>query len=132
MSFFISSIEAAGLMSSPPVSKHTPLPTSVTVGPSPGKRMSISRGACAAARPTAWIMGKFRASRSSPAMTVIPAPWRSASARAAASSASGPMSEAGVLMRSRARYSPAACASTRSASTPGGQTSRARAGSPFL
>ena len=32
MSFFISSIDAPGLMSRPPVSKHTPLPTSVTFG----------------------------------------------------------------------------------------------------
>ena len=34
MSFFISPIEAGGLMSSPPVSKQTPLPTSVTFGAS--------------------------------------------------------------------------------------------------
>ena len=32
MSFFMSSMPLAGLMSSPPVSKHTPLPTSVTLG----------------------------------------------------------------------------------------------------
>ncbi len=32
MSFFMFSIEASGLMSSPPVSKQTPLPTSVTRG----------------------------------------------------------------------------------------------------
>ena len=32
MSFFISPIEAGGLMSRPPVSKQTPLPTSVTFG----------------------------------------------------------------------------------------------------
>ena len=32
ISFFIFSIDASGLMSSPPVSKQTPLPTSVTCG----------------------------------------------------------------------------------------------------
>ena len=55
-------------MSSPPVSKHTPLPTSVTLGsPASPQRRSISRGArLAAARPTAWMSGKFCFSRSSP------------------------------------------------------------------
>jgi len=33
MSFFISPMEAPGLRLSPPVSKHTPLPTSVSFGP---------------------------------------------------------------------------------------------------
>ena len=60
MSFFIFSMPLSGLMSSPPVSKQTPLPTSVTFGclSSPQVR-SISRGALVAARPTAWISGKF-------------------------------------------------------------------------
>ena len=60
MSFFISPIEAGGLMSSPPVSKQTPLPTSVTFGASarPQARSS-SRGGSAAAAPTASIIGRF-------------------------------------------------------------------------
>jgi hypothetical protein len=54
MSFFIISMPLDGLMSSPPESKHTPLPTSVTFGSAglPQVR-SISRGASADARPTA-------------------------------------------------------------------------------
>jgi hypothetical protein len=65
----------SGLMSRPPESKQTPLPTSVTFGAfaSPQVR-SISRGAPAAARPTAWIKGKFFASRSSPMMALTLAP----------------------------------------------------------
>ena len=60
MSFFISSMPLDGLMSRPPVSKQTPLPTSVTLGASLSPQtMSISRGASAEARPTAWIIGKF-------------------------------------------------------------------------
>mmetsp|Transcript_24391 Transcript_24391/g.68634 ORF Transcript_24391/g.68634 Transcript_24391/m.68634 type:complete len:218 (-) Transcript_24391:863-1516(-) len=60
MSFFIVSIAAAGLMSRPPVSKQTPLPTSVTFGASSDPQVrSIRRGCCfgPAARPTAWIWG---------------------------------------------------------------------------
>ena len=38
ISFFISSMPAAGLMSRPPVSKHTPLPTSVTLASVTGPR----------------------------------------------------------------------------------------------
>ena len=68
MSFFISSMPLAGLMSRPPVSKQTPLPTSVTFGcaGSPQEK-STRRGARlgAAAMPTAWIIGKF-AERSAP------------------------------------------------------------------
>ncbi len=67
MSFFMISMPLDGLMSRPPVSKHTPLPTSVILG-SAGlpQAMSIRRGARADARPTAWISGKFSARRSSP------------------------------------------------------------------
>ena len=105
MSFFMLSMPLSGLMSSPPVSKHTPLPTSVTRGwlASPHV-MSSSRGAAAAsaARPTAWISGKFLRNRSPPTMALNAAPWRAASLRAASSSCAGPMSFAGVLMRSRA------------------------------
>ena len=71
MSFFISSMPLAGLMSRPPVSKVMPLPTSVTVrAPSRPQVRSMRRGARGLARPTAWIIGKFLASRSSPTMTL--------------------------------------------------------------
>ena len=62
MSFFISPMEAGGLMSSPPVSKQTPLPTRVTFGASsrPQTR-SRSRGGSAAAAPTASIIGRLAA-----------------------------------------------------------------------
>ena len=60
MSFFISRMPDAGLMSRPPVSKLTPLPTTATRGwaGSPHSH-SISRGSRArsAARPTAWMSG---------------------------------------------------------------------------
>ena len=93
MSFFMISMALSGLRSSPPVSKHTPLPTSVTLGsPALPQRSSISRGARAgsAARPTAWMSGKFCFSRSSPTMERNFAPCCLASARAAASSSAGP------------------------------------------
>ena len=58
MSFFISSMLLDGLMSSPPVSKHTPLPTSVSFGAAGSPQVrSIRRGARALARPTAWTAG---------------------------------------------------------------------------
>jgi hypothetical protein len=58
MSFFMLSMLDAGLRSRPPVSKHTPLPTSVTLGASaPPQVMSTSRGARVLARPTAWMVG---------------------------------------------------------------------------
>ena len=53
MSFFINPIDAPGLIFNPPVSKHTPLPTSVSVGPLVPQVMSISRGSRSEARPTA-------------------------------------------------------------------------------
>ena len=60
MSFFIRRMPSAVLMSRPPVSKHTPLPTMAMRGffglP---QVISSRRGARAAARPTAWIAGKF-------------------------------------------------------------------------
>lgn len=40
MSFFMVSMPAAGLMSSPPVSKQTPLPTSVTFSNAGGDAMA--------------------------------------------------------------------------------------------
>ena len=58
MSFFMLSMLEAGFRSSPPESKHTPLPTSVTLGAlSSPQVMSTSRGALVLARPTAWIVG---------------------------------------------------------------------------
>ena len=58
MSFFIGRMPEAGLRSSPPLSKHTPLPTKVTLG-ADGSPQTIStrRGARVLARPTAWIVG---------------------------------------------------------------------------
>ena len=79
-------------MSSPPVSKQTPFPTSVTFGcaGSPQVR-SMSRGARdgVAAAPTAWIRGKPSAS-ASPCVTVTAAPWRAARSSAARASSAGP------------------------------------------
>ena len=58
MSFFIISMPVDALRSSPPVSKHTPLPTSVTFGSlSRPHTRSISRGARVLARPTACTIG---------------------------------------------------------------------------
>ena len=58
MSFFISAMPDDGFKSSPPVSKHTPLPTRVTFGSlSRPHTRSISRGARVLARPTVWTMG---------------------------------------------------------------------------
>ena len=58
MSFFIKSMPPDGLMSSPPLSKQTPLPTKVTRGAfALPQVMSISRGPLSAARPTAWTAG---------------------------------------------------------------------------
>jgi hypothetical protein len=71
MSFFMFSMPASDLMSSPPVSKHTPLPTSVIFGAAGSPQpMSISRGARGEAWPTAWISGKFCFNRLSPTMTL--------------------------------------------------------------
>jgi hypothetical protein len=75
MSFFISNIALSGLMSRPPESKQTPFPTSVTRGRSASPHCSsMSRGAATDARPTAWISGKFSASKFSPTMALIFAP----------------------------------------------------------
>ena len=71
MSFFISSMPADGLMSRPPVSKVTPLPTRVILGsPARPQVRSSRRGAWALARPTAWIIGKFCFSSSSPTIAL--------------------------------------------------------------
>ena len=121
MSFFMLSMPDAGLRSRPPVSKHTPLPTSVTLGSlSLPQVRSISRGARTLARPTAWIIGKFCFSRSSPTVTLILAPCFLASSCAAAASSAGPMSDDGVVMRSRARQIDSIIAVARALSAPCG------------
>ena len=125
MSFFIRFMPDEGLMFSPPVSKQTPLPTRVSLGPALPQRISMMRGARGEARPTAWTMGKFCVSRSSPLITVVVAPKRWARAEKAASSSAGPMSEAGVLTRSRVRNSASAMAKRRGPSVPSGRRSRA-------
>ncbi len=71
---FIRSMPLAGLMSRPPVSKQTPLPTSVIFGsPTLPQPRSIRRGAMAPARPTAWIIGKFFSRSASPSVTAMSA-----------------------------------------------------------
>ena len=51
-------VPEAVFRSSPPVSKHTPLPTKVTFGAALSPQtMSTRRGARVLARPTAWIVG---------------------------------------------------------------------------
>ena len=75
MSFFMISIALSGLMSSPPVSKVTPLPTIVTLGAAASPQVrSIRRGAWPEARPTAWISGKFSASSALPTIVRTAAP----------------------------------------------------------
>ena len=102
MSFFIWRMPSAPLMLRPPLSKHTPLPTSVSFGAFGSPQLiSISRGAWAAARPTAWIAGKPAFSSASPTVCLKRAPWALATACTAAASSAGPMSSAGVLTRSR-------------------------------
>ena len=110
-------------MSRPPLSKVTPLPTSVTFGASsrPQAKSTIL-GASAAARPTAWTSGKLAAIRSSPRIDadagaeilgeLAPPPAR---ARA------GPSALAGALTRSRPKATAAAIRSIRAASTPVGR-----------
>ena len=61
------------------------------------------------------VIGKFCASRSSPATTETAAPCRAASSRTAASMSAGPISEAGVLMRSRPNQTASAVLITRAA-----------------
>ncbi len=112
MSFFINFMPLADLTSSPPESKHTPLPTMPSTG-SPGlpQVRCRSRGAWlrVAARPTAWIIG-YSCSSASP-RTTVNSPWCVLARRSACSSrAAGPMSSAGVLTRSRTRHTARASA----------------------
>ena len=62
---------------------------------------------------------------------VTVAPCRAPSARVAASSSSGPMSDAGVLIRSRASQTASTMARTRARSTPAGSFRRAGSPPPF-
>mmetsp|Transcript_18607 Transcript_18607/g.62822 ORF Transcript_18607/g.62822 Transcript_18607/m.62822 type:complete len:227 (-) Transcript_18607:450-1130(-) len=128
MSFFIVSIPAGGLISRPPVSNVTPFPRITTAGnfASPADRhvISTTRGSkpLAAARPTAWIIGYPGLSKSaSPTHDLTSAPYADPSARAAASRSAGPMSWAGVEMRSLTRYVARAAAETVSRAGPGGK-----------
>ena len=124
MSFFMLSMPVSGLMSRPPVSKHTPLPTSVILGSVTLPHvMSISRGSRTEPAPTAATSGKFFA-KASPMVTCTLAPCVCASARAASSSSAGPMSFDGVLMRSRASVTPPMMRVRSSPSTPSGMASR--------
>ena len=110
MSFFMISMPLSGLMSSPPVSKHTPLPTSVTLGArriAPGEVDQARRARGGAADRVDQRKVLLRADRRRRSRATL-APWRAASARAASSSSAGPMSLAGVLMRSRASVTPSA------------------------
>ena len=104
MSFFISNMPEDGLMSSPPVSKHTPLPTSVILGArAEPKLMSTRRGARVDARPTAWIIGNSRASFAPDVTADLPLCILQSSS-AAWTSSSGPMSDEGVFTRSRVSF----------------------------
>ena len=104
MSFFMISMPLVGLMSSPPVSKHTPLPTSVTFGcvASPQRELDQPRRACVGGAADRVDQRKVLLQQIVADDARNFAPCCSASARAAASSSAGPMSLAGVLMRSRA------------------------------
>ncbi len=108
-------------MSRPPVSKHTPLPTSVTRGaPGRAKRRSIRRGARGLPRPTAAINGNC-CSSTAPLMTSMEPPTPGApcaTSAATLASSSGPMSLAGVLIRSRASCCDAMAAASHARSAP--------------
>ncbi len=128
MSFFISSMPDDGLISSPPVSKQTPLPTSVSVGPAVAPAQVDQPRRAGRGAPDRMDHRKVllqqrvaHAPRSPGPKARAPAP------ETAASSSSGPMSEAGVLIRSRVSASPAAIASIRAASTPAGACNSAPA-----
>ncbi len=124
MSFFMLSMPESGLISSPPVSKHTPFPTNVIFGSLALPHvMSISRGARADPAPTACTSGKFVAS-AVPLVTCILAECFFASVLAAASSSAGPMSFDGMFVRSRQSVTPSMTWLNTSPSTPSGRTRR--------
>ncbi len=104
ISFFISSMPLSGLMSRPPVSKHTPLPTSVTFGCARLAPAQVDQPRRARRR-AADRMDQRKILRQQIVADDGSERWRHAlarAARAASSSSAGPMSLDGVLMRSRA------------------------------
>mmetsp|Transcript_7798 Transcript_7798/g.22289 ORF Transcript_7798/g.22289 Transcript_7798/m.22289 type:complete len:281 (+) Transcript_7798:576-1418(+) len=110
ISFFMVSMLLGGLMSRPPVSKHTPFPTIVTSFPaeSPFPQLrSTTRGSRPeeAALPTAWTRGKPLSS-SDPRMTLTLAPCAFPSLSASLARSDGPKSLHGVLIRSLPRKTP--------------------------
>ena len=118
ISFFISPMLPPGLRFSPPVSKQTPFPTKVSVGPAIAPA-HVNQARRAGRRTThrvdhREVLFDQRLTRDHG----NPAPCSCASLWQAFSRSSGPMSDAGVLMRSRVSASPAAITSSRAASTP--------------
>ena len=102
MSFFISSMSLDGLMSSPPVSKQTPLPTSVTFG-AVGRPRQVDQARRAGAGPADRMdQRKILLQQIVADDAANVAPNRCRQRRAACVSSAGPMSLDGVLMRSRA------------------------------
>ena len=109
-------------MSSPPVSKQTPLPTSVTfwiVAIAPDE-IDQPRGLVPRPRPTAWIKGKATLQQR------VALDHRQAGLVRTGEDTGrllkavpGPCRLAGVLMRSRARKTALACELTAATSTPG-------------
>jgi hypothetical protein len=125
MSFFISAIALEGLMSSPPVSKATPLPTTAISGASASpQRRSMSRGGVAEARPTAWNHREILLEEVVADDDIDRRAVASGQAARADSMPSGPRSFAGVLTRSRPSATASAIRLTSSMSTPSGATSR--------
>ena len=106
ISFFIRDIDPAGFIFNPPVSKQTPLPTNVKVGPWLPQTNSIKRGNSAEALPTACIIGKFFSNRLSPQIVFTDAPCNSARDLIDCSSSEGPISLVGVLIKSLVKASP--------------------------
>ena len=140
ISFFMLRMDERGLISSPPVSNTTPLPTSATVGADrePLNRSIRIRGARAGVAPRLHRVGRWktlpRAWHRQPPGSNRP-PCCSASAFAASASSAGPISSAGAFTSRRAMTAPSSQAevSTRSAAL--GQTSTAGAspcGAPAL
>ena len=118
-------------MSRPPLSKVTPLPTSVTFGASLAAPDEIDdprrlgRGAPDGVNERQVRGEEFVAADDADAG--VESPRRACTA--ACSSASGPSALAGALTRSRPKATAAAMRSIRAASTPSGATSRGFSGS---
>ena len=106
MSFFIRDIDDPGLIFNPPVSKQTPLPTNVKVGPCSPQTNSIKRGNSAEALPTVCIIGKFFSNRCSPQIALKDAPCNPARDLIDFSSSKGPILLVGVFIKSLVKASP--------------------------